>query len=498
VAAAAAAGCGGDDDGGDVDVGTASAVPENASLYFDATVKPTGTARADANAALGKILHTSDPGSKLISLIDQEAKQQPATERFTYEQDIAPWLGNQVGFFATSLAEDNNGAAIAETTDPGAALAFAHKAESGATQQPQYNGTTYFKNPADGDSFATVGNFLVFGEEADVKAAIDADSGDSLGDSSDFKDAIADLPDDRLGTFYTVPKTVIGAIPPDQIDPSAKSFLNSAAGDSLDNPVAGALTASADSLDLEFQAEGGGDVETPESALIGDVPGDAWLALGVGDIGSAAKQLIDQLKEAGIPGLQEGIAQAESATGASIDELTGALGDAVVYVKGTTEQSLTGALVITTENPDLTGRLLGQLQTLLALAGRVQPLNVAGGGTGFTLSDPSNFPRPIEIAQQGDKLVIGYGPNSVQEALQPGQPLSSSPAFTTAKDQISSLGADLFLSFPPIFQLAESSGSAKDPGYQQAKPYIDSLSYLVSGSGSEDGNTIVKAVLGLK
>jgi Protein of unknown function (DUF3352) len=498
LAAVAVAGCGDDDGGGDVDVGTAAAVPENAPLYFDAAVKPTGAAQTDANAALGKILDTNDPGAKLVSLIDKEAQQQPANERFTYELDIAPWLGNQIGFFATSLAEDNEGAVIVETTNPQSALAFAQKAESGATQQQPYNGTTYFKNPSDGDTFATVGDFLVFGQEADIKAAIDANGGDSLGDSSDFKDAIGDLPDDRLGTFYTVPRKILDAIPADQIDPSAKSLLQSAAGDNLDDPVGGALTASADSLDLEFQSQGGGDVETPESALIGAVPGDSWLALGIGDFGSSAKQLIDELREAGIPGLDQGIAQAESATGTSIDELADALGDAVIWVKGTTEQSVNGALVIQVTNTDLTSRLLGQLQSLLTLAGGVKPLTLPGGGTGFQFSDPSQTPQPVEVAQQGDKLVVGYGTGSAQEGLQPGQPLSSSPGFTTAKGQISSLGADLFLSFPPIFQLAKSSGSAKDPDYQQAKPYIDSLDYLVSGSGSEDGKSVLKAVLGLK
>src|SRR5262245_22285198 len=131
VATLAVAGCGGGDDGGDVDLGTAAAVPENAPIYFDATVKPTGTAQADANAALGKILDTNDPGAKLISLIDKEAKKQPANEQFTYEQDIAPWLGDQVGFFAPTLAEGDDGAAVIETTNPQSALAFAQKAESG-------------------------------------------------------------------------------------------------------------------------------------------------------------------------------------------------------------------------------------------------------------------------------------------------------------------------------------------------------------------------------
>ena len=61
-----------------------------------------------------------------------------------------------------------------------------------------------------------------------------------------------------------------------------------------------------------------------------------------------------------------------------------------------------------------------------------------------------------------------------------------------------SLGTDFFLSFPAVFQLAENGGAKKDPGYRQAKPYLDSLSYLVTGSGSKDDQAEIKAVVGIK
>jgi hypothetical protein len=56
-------GCGGGDSGSaNVDVGPAAAVPQNAALYLDGTVKPTGSAEADARAAAAKIMGTDDPG----------------------------------------------------------------------------------------------------------------------------------------------------------------------------------------------------------------------------------------------------------------------------------------------------------------------------------------------------------------------------------------------------------------------------------------------------
>ena len=501
--AALIAGCSGGRGGdSDVDVGPATAVPPSAALYIDCTVKPTGQTQTDAKAALGKVLNTPDPGGKIVSLIEGQAKADG--HPFNYKQDVAPWLGEQAGIFFTDLTDNaQKGAAVIETTNPGAALAFARKV-SGATATtpaPQtYNGASYQAEPDDPTTvFGAVGDFLVTGDVEGFKAAVDADKGDSLGDNSDFKDSLDQLPSDRLGTFYTVPKTLIDALGPDQIDQQSQAAIEKTAGESLDKPVSGALTASADTFDMQFV---GGDngVETPESSLIGDVPADSWLALGVGNLGDTAKRTINQLKEQGVPNLEQGLAQVEQATGASIDQLTNALGDAVVYVRGESENTLNGALVIQTKDPDLTGRLLSQLQTLVQLGskGTTKPLQLGGGGTGFQINDPTQTPQPVEIAEQGDKIVIGYGAGSAAQSLAPPQALGDSPTFSSAKGQVSDLGTDFFLDFPKVFNLAEAQGAKSDPGYAQAKPYIAALKYLVSGSGTKGDQAELKAVVSLK
>jgi Protein of unknown function (DUF3352) len=495
-------GCGGGGGGSGVEVGPATAVPASAALYIDATVKPSGQAQTDANEALKKVLDTPDPGGKIVSLIEDESKSEG--HPINYQQDVAPWLGEQAGFFFTDLTDNSQkGAAVIETTNPTAALAFARKASGATDTDPapkSYNGASYQDDPSDpGIVFGTVGDFLVTGDETAFKAAVDADMGDSLGDSGDFKDSLDQLPSARLGTLYTVPRTLIDALGPNQIDQQSQAAIERSAGEALDKPVSGALTASADSFDLEFI---GGDngVDTPESALVGDVPADSWLALGLGNLGDTAKRTIEQLKESGIPDFEQGLAQVEQATGASIDQLTNALGDAVIYVRGESEKTLNGALVIQTKDPELTGRLLSQLQTLVQLGsqGATRPLQLSGGGTGFQINDPTQTPQPVEIAQQGDKIVIGYGANSAAQSLAPAQKLADSPSFSSAKGQVSDLGTDFFLDFPKVFRLAEAQGAKSDPDYGRAKPYLNALTYLVSGSGTKGGQAELKAVLGLK
>jgi hypothetical protein len=495
VAAPAAilAGCGGSSSGGSVDVGPAAAVPANAAIYVDATVRPTGAAESNATAALSKILDTPEPGAKITNLIDKSVTHVKPGQTFTYEQDIAPWLGQKVGLFATSLQEGQDPTVLAESTNDAAAMAAERKDSRDLGPGGTYKGHPYDRE-SDGKVFGTAGGFAIFGSLEGFKQAVDALDEDSLGDNSDFKDSIGDLPDDRLGTLYTIPKTFIDALG-SQFDAESKAAIEKSAGDNLNEPVAGALTATADSVELE--ATGGNEgVDTPESSLIGDVPGQSWLALGIGDLGDSVKKSLDQLKDQ-IPNFDQIQQQIEQTTGSSLEQLTGALGDAVIYVQGTTQSTLTGALVVQSKDPDLTGRLLRQLQGLLRFGGKVKPLQLSGGGTGFQMSDPS-IPQPVELAQQGDKLVIGYGAGSAEAGLTPAQTLGDSPAYTQAHDQISSLGTDLFVNLQPIFTLAESSGAKSDPDFQQAKPYLDALSYVVTGSGSSGDKADFKAVLGLK
>jgi hypothetical protein len=495
VPAAILVGCGGGG-GSSVDVGPAAAVPANTPIYLDATVKPTGSTASNAKAAFSKILNTADPGAKIASLFEDQSKADG--HPFNFQQDVAPWLGEKAGFFFTTLGDDSKGAAVIETTNPSASLAFAQKVSGDTATDPApqtYKGASYQTDSTQpGQVFGTVGNFLVAGNLAGFQAAVDANDGDSLGDSSDFKDSVGDLPDDRLGTLYTVPKTFIDALG-SQFDAQSRSAIEQSSGQNLEEPVAGAVTATPNSFELE--ATGGSQgIDTPESSLIGGVPAASWLALGVGNLGDSIKRSLDQLKDQ-IPNFSSIQQQIEQTTGSSLDQLTGSLGDAVIYVQGTTQQSVNGALVIQSKDPDLTGRLLNQLQGLLQLGGTVKPLQLSGGGTGFQLSDQS-IPQPVEIAQQGDKLVIGYGAGSAEASLTPAQTLADSPAYTQAHDQISSLGTDLFVNLQPIFALAKASGAKSDPSFRQAKPYLDALSYVVTGSGSSGDKADFKAVLGLK
>jgi hypothetical protein len=502
AAGVALGGCGGGED-----EGPAALAPVDAPVYLDFFVRPEGEAAEGAEAALAKVIDSADPGAEVISLLEREAAEDG--EDFDYEQEIEPWLGERVAFFFLTLGDKTTGALVAETTDPDKALEFVKSQEDATGEEQEYEGSTY-QLDSDGDASGIVDDFLVVGDVEGFKAAVDASGESSLAESDEFKDSIDGLPEERLATFYALPKDFLNAIPAGEIDPQGRAFFLQAIGDAGDQPVLGDVTASEEAVTLEFSA-GGGEIETNESALLEQLPANSWLGFGLADIGGSVQNGLEQLEKAGVPGLDAAAVrqQLRSQSGINLEQdVIDTLGDAALFVEGTSAKNVGGALVIESKDPAASAALIAKLQGLIKRLGdpkevRVQPLASATGDQGFQLVDPSGeLPQPVRVVQREGRIVAGYGPSSIEQALggdQGGaQTLSGSPAFTSAKESLGDLGIDAFLSFAPVFQLAESAGAAADPDYKQAKPYVDSLDFLALGSGSDGDRASVRFVIGLK
>jgi hypothetical protein len=501
------AGCGGDD----VDVGPAAAVPANTPIYLEATVRPEGEAKTGAEGALGKILDTDDPGGELESLLEQssEGELKPG-EQFTFAEDVELWLGERAAIFFPSFEDDTDPTVVVESRDNEAAL-NALREDAGVSEEPsEYNGSSFYTDEDEGTVFGAVGDFIVSGPEEGFKQAVDAADGDNLGGSDQFKDSIEDLPDDSLGILYALPEDFLDAFPEDQIDPTGRRIFEQVAGDALDEPVVGDLTASAEAIELELSA-GVGGLEVPDSSLIEALPAQAWLGLSLGNLGDSVNRTLESLEDEDLGGVDLDTirSQVELATGVELDQFVDALGNGALFVQGVREANLTGALIVETEDAQVTGELLTRLQDVIERAGgasvRVRPLASTGGDVGFELVDPTGeqIPQPIQLVQQGDRIAIGYGTGSAQRALSgsegaAGGNLSTTPGFAAAAGNLEALGVDLFLAFPPVFQLAENEGAGRDSGFVEAKPYIDALDYLAIGTGEDGDRAELRVVVGLK
>ena len=279
---------------------------------------------------------------------------------------MAPWLGEKVGFFPTSLAGESEAALIAETTDPEKALEFARSQEDVSGPERDYNGTS-FQIDSSGDAFGIVDDFLVSATPKGFKRVVDAAQQDSLGDSDQFKDSIGELPDERLATLYAVPRDFLGAIPEEEIDPEGRNIFLKAIGESAETPVLGDLTASAENLELELSAAGG-TVETEQSNLLNQLPGEAWLALGLGDIGGAIQNGLDSVESAEVKGLsgEQLRSQLDEATGLDLEQVAQALGGGALFVQGDSTLDLRGALIVQSDDETVSAELLDSLESLIS------------------------------------------------------------------------------------------------------------------------------------
>lgn len=490
-AALLASGCGGG--GGTTTSFTgpdpATLTPSDAPLFAEAVVRPEGDQKEAVDAALSKLLATDDPGGFIVQRLDDALAGE--AKGFTYEDDVAPWLGSRAGIFFETFADDADGAAVLAVTDPDAARQAIDKASSagGKPDRPASYGGADYTVSRDGTAAGLVGDFLVTSSERAFKDAVDASRGSSLAESSDFEARFDAQPDDQLAFVYADPQGIVDALERSgQLTASQLDSAGSQVKNLLEQPATLSLSATADQVAVEASAASSGSTAAvQESPLLSDFPSDSWFAFAGADAG---------------PALGQGLgAAAQQALGFDLgSQLEDWGGDVGGFVRGTSLFGLGGALVVETGDDQASAQTLDDLQRRLSRdrSVRISPLST-GGEQGFSLS-PSGAPIQIEFVQREGKVVVGLGSDSVDQVFSPDSTLDGSDAFKAATD---ALGGDFppvtFVDFVPLLQLVESFPQVtEDPDYQSAKPYLDHLDYLVLGGRSDGGRASIRVALGLR
>ncbi len=232
------------------------------------------------------------------------------------------------------------------------------------------------------------------------------------------------------------------------------------------------------------------------SKLIETFPADSFVAFGTPDLGSTISKTIDQLAASGVLN-KATIDQQLSASGLSLDDITSALGDLGVFAEGTDKASLQGAGVITGHSSSKVKDLISTIGSLAAASGQPGVTN-AQVGNGFRVVDPQQLGRQaLTVTSVGDKLVVGYGDKATEQAASGGGPtLADDPAY---KQALSAIGSELsgYVSLTKVFQLSDALGAIADPGYKQARPYLNKLSYAAIGSSKSGDWQTTKAIVGV-
>ncbi len=534
------AGCGSSSAPEGTEADPATAVPASAPLYVGATVRPTGTQESGALAAGRALTGSKDPYQRLLG-----ALRTPGSPPLDYERDVAPWLGPHVGLFARSLgsagalitpltdsltgsgpvsalpfsAHGLDGALVMDTSDAGSARSFlATQAKRAGAHPSSYRGVSYEVSPG-GVAFGLVGRFAVIGSEAGVRAVIGATQGEPALSAAQGYSKLADsAPGEALAHLYVSPGAALSA------GGSAKGLLEALGGSRATyasvTAASGSLRLDVDTLPGATGARQGLLSADPQAAeALSQLPGESWLAIGIGHAGStlggttAALSALTSLtgsEEGGgltvgtlIAGLSGPLKVLSAETAAARRDYRSWMGPAGIFAAGSSVLELKAGVSISSTDAAASRAAVGKLGAALRGKGdAVSTVHITGTEAAVSAQLPG-LPLELFIAagpsSSGPKLVLALGEASVAAALSPSSTLEESPARAAAASTLGG-GAQpsVIADVPTLLALLESISLTEDPSLSPLVPYLRASSTVAGGGRQlEGGVERFSLVLGL-
>jgi Protein of unknown function (DUF3352) len=557
LATVALAGCGSSSSPGS-SADPAGVIPASAPLYAGAVVRPSGALKTSATAAATTLTHQPDSYARLAGVL-----QVPGSPPLTYSHDIAPWLGPNAGIFLSSLstsaaassqlqqllgqvlqggpsttpsawpfASGVQGAIVLDTSDASKAGSFIDtEAQHAGAHAASYRGIRY-QATSGGEAFGIIDRLAVLGTVTGLHGVIDTSlGGPSLTHAANYSKLLTSAPAGALAHVYSNP-TVAG---------SGASFATSgtagAGAQGLgglvgllggDRTVNVSLVPSSSSIALDVDSlvsrnpptsSGGGLAASASEGAqaLSELPGESWLAVGLGDVGVTLAGDVQALHGLGslitslggssgagastesaggfnIKGVLEGFLTPLSALSApgpqSRHDFLSWMSSAGLFAGGSGIVNLRGGIVLDSKNPSLSKAAVSKLGAALEKSGgSVQPISIPGTDAAIS-ARVSGLPVELDIANGTSaggqtKFVIGLGEASVQEALKPSSTLLTAASTSTAAGTLGEgIHPSVIVEFAPLLTLLEGVGLTEDPSISHALPYLRSLSTLVGGGKS--------------
>jgi hypothetical protein len=479
------AGCGSSSSGSKV----AELAPPGAPVFVEGTLQPEGELKSNTDAIAERVAGIDNLGEYIVEKLESSARDEG--EPIDFAKEIEPWLGERAGVFFEQLEEGNdfNGAgAIVESTDTAATQEFVDK----------------HGEDNEGKVVGLVGDFLVIAEDQKVFDEVEeASEGESLAAEDTFSKALAAASDGSLADVYVDVGKLIDQSG-GQIDPTARQILQNAGIDPSEATAVASVVPGSDQIAVEFSSDLAGQ-EAPTgdaSALLGELPGDAFAGIAVSGFGKQLGEAIDSLDKQGIPGtippnqLKKGLKQ----LGIDLEGFAGSVQDAGVFATGNSKSSLGGALVLSTKGTNATSTV-SSIVTLLRSA-HVEGVSVLGGKyAGFSVHSAELGEKPIVVVAKEGRLAIGYGLPATLEGLlagSNGKTLSEDPSYSDAVDSLGDTPIAGFADGPAALSLADALIPNSNEGFEEAKKYLKSIRFLALGTASQEDLAKATLIVGLK
>lgn len=503
-----AIGCGG---GSDAAAGSdlAQLAPPDAPFYAEATIDPSDDQASAIDSLTGRF--GIDPGAQIIAALDSSLSTDGAD--LSYTADIQPWLGEHAAIFVPSFETDASNslkdyAALVDVTDAGAANDFITKATEASkdkTEQRTYNGTSYTFDTTDSTAVGIVDDrALVAGSEPAFKVAVDAAGGESLAGSDEYTSHLDPLPDDALATAFFEPGQLISAgIATGDVNAADLRMVKPLLGGLLAKPVGAALTVQSDSASIDVASTLDSDASTStESALLENLPGDAWLAAALPDLGPTLERTFDQVTNSGLPGGRHLESEVRRMTGLDLSQdVFSWLGDAAGFISGTGSPGIKFGVVAQTTDTNGPRKLLAAAERLIE---RTNPPPNTGPPDGADYGFSFGLPSAGGGAEAGviDDMLVGVFGASADQVLHPETTLGDDASYTAARSALGDgMAPALFIDLPEAIKVAEIGAADNPPGqgvdYQALAPYVGDLGSLIVGSSHNDGLLVTRTTVTL-
>ena len=470
VAVVLVAGCGGGTSGGSGD--PARLVPAGAPFYLEVVVRPEGAVREDALAAAAKVLRTDDPSGRVRALVQREFAARG--EDVVYERDLEPWLGSRAAIW--SVPSERAVVLLAAARDTDAALeSLRAMLDRGGHQVAERSHRDREYLLASGVAAGIVEDFVVVGPEELYRRTVDAVEGESLAEADAYAEAVDSLPDDRLASFWADTAALLEVAMREDPVLGRLGTVVQAGGV---GPVAGALQANGERLALEARI----DVGVRGTPLVAEVPGDSWLAAGASDLGATLRDGLDRFA-----GPLAGVAirgELRRELGLDLDrDLLDWMGDAAVFVRGTTPATVEGGIVVQPSDEgaaaDAFGRIVGAVQEQRGVVAR--PVEVAGADQAFVIDDPERG-RPTLLARGSGLVVATSSVAAAEAALGSDDRLGDGELYAEA-ERLVAMEPSLLVSVPDLLAFAD----------RETRRRLEPFSVLAAGGG--EGAARVAAAL---
>jgi len=506
--AIAIAGCGG---GGDPSSDPAGFAAPGSLVFVEAELHPTGELKADVDEIASTVADVDNLGDLIVSELESSAGEDG--EPVDFAKEVEPWLGDKAGVAFQKLEDgDPSDPVIAvETTDAAATQEFIDDQAAQSSdpfEDGSYEGIDFKVGGADENGVGVIDDFLVIAEgEKGFKDAVDAAQGESLADEARFADAISAASDGSFADVYVDVGGLLEASD-DEIDPQARQILQSSGVDPSEATAVASVIPGSDQIQVDISSDPGGEepASGDVSELIGSLPADSFATVGATEFGDQLAEAVDELDRTGIPDQGVPPNQLKStlkAAGIDLDKIAASLEDAAVFARGSTESSLVGAMVLTSDSGEA-AKTVANLGVLLRSAGTPGVTAVSSNGvSGFSVRSSELGDKPLVVVSKSDRIAVGYSLAPALAGLdtESGETLSGRASYKAAVSALGSTPISAFADGPGALRLAESMITPSDDDFedfQEAKPYLRHVEYVAIGTGTDGDLATAKMIVGLE